>query len=114
MPGTPSTDVYLSNVFLGQGQLMHIHKTLDSIQRRSAQRSRLEQQQMHAADKDTISLRAKVNARCEPHAHVGHMLCIAVHINPDTTVESPTVVYCVFGQQYTQYIVYDQSELEFV
>ena len=65
-------------VFAGQGQLMHIHKTLDSIQRRSAQRSqqrRLEQEQTHAADMDTISLRAQVNARCGLHAHVGHMFC---------------------------------------
>ena len=79
---------------------MHIHKTLDSIQRRSAQRSqqhRLEQEQMHAADIDTISLRAEVNARCEPHANVSHMLCIAVHNHPDITGESKTVVYCVFG-----------------
>ena len=79
---------------------MHIHNTLDSIQRRSAQRSqqhRLEQEQMHTADIDTIRLRAKVNARCEPHAHVGHMLCIAVHDNPDITSESNPVVYSVFG-----------------
>lgn len=60
-----------------QGQLMHIHKTLDSIQRRSTQRSVLRQQmdqgQPGTAETDTISLRAKVNARCELCAY-GHML----------------------------------------
>lgn len=63
-----------------QGQLMHIHNTLDSIKRRSAQRSQqqqMEQGQLYTAETDTISLRAKVNARCELHAY-DHMLRTAV------------------------------------
>ena len=109
------TSICSFSVFLGQGQLMHIHKTLDSIQRRSAQRSqqqRLEQEHMHAADMDTISLRAKVNSRCAywSHAHIGHMLSIAVHNSSDITGKNATIRYqevfpkivimsCVVGPQ---------------
>ena len=100
MRGMPSISVFSFNAFLGQGQLMHIHKTLDNIQRRSAQRSQqhhLEQERMYAADLDTVSLRAQVNARCEPRAHIDYVLRIAVHTgtNPDITQsgESASVVH---------------------
>lgn len=47
------------------GELMHIHQTLQSIKSRSAQRSkqhRLEQGQTDTADVDTVMLRARINA----------------------------------------------------
>ncbi|DBB13859.1 TPA: hypothetical protein ACH3X3_000849 [Trebouxia sp. C0006] len=47
------------------GELMHIHKTLQTIQRRSNQRSQQrlhDKQQTDAAAMDTVALRAKVNA----------------------------------------------------
>ncbi|KAL3144915.1 hypothetical protein ABBQ32_003424 [Trebouxia sp. C0010 RCD-2024] len=47
------------------GQLMHIHQTLDSIRKKSAQRSQQHQkmqQQMPAGHMDTIALRARLNA----------------------------------------------------
>lgn len=84
-----------------QGQLMHIHKTLDSMKRRSAQRSAHQQQteqgQLVAAATDTISLRAKVNARCVcVLCAYGHMLYVALLTIAYIFIESVLLVFVLY------------------
>lgn len=57
---------------------MHIHQTLDSIRKKSVQQSQQHQkmlQQMPAGHVDTITLRAKMNARYE---RLDYTACMAL------------------------------------